>query len=376
MAVAFTILTACQKDTENTTIKMDVQQFEAVWNELNDTYVFWSVDTTDWDAIYTKYYPIFEEMENERDFIWEHTWIELTATLLDHHLTIELTRPSTNSKVILTPGLDEAMNRNYGHHVGVIPKNILNKLVECGRLVDTATYSFKYNTIIEDLFVTQYFYSGILEDCIAYLHIPSFKVLPVVTTKAINHFKRLVANESIKVAIIDVRNNTGGISENLVPLLSCFTTDSVLIGHTQTKLGLGKHDLSPKIPVVVNPVSGQKREIPIIVLADINSQSAAEMVPIALRHLPQCYVVGERTYGALGGLVRGEGVTNNEDKGYTITTANMLFEDVDGTNYEGYGVEPDIECLFDKDQWNNGIDNQLEMAISVALNKIAENGNK
>ena len=59
------ILTACHKEAANKTIETDVQQFEAVWNELNDTYVFWSVDTTDWDAVYAKYHPLFEEMENE-----------------------------------------------------------------------------------------------------------------------------------------------------------------------------------------------------------------------------------------------------------------------------------------------------------------------
>ena len=378
MTVAFTILTACQKGTENTTIKTDVQQFEAVWNELNDTYVFWSVDTTDWDAIYTKYYPIFEEMENERDVIWENTWTELTSTLLDHHLDIVLTRPSTKDPLWLNPGFYEVERRYYKHVGNPHHENFLNKLVECGRLVDTGTYSFEYN-IIGDVFETRYFYSGILvqnEQNIAYLQIPSFEVLPVEMTKAINHFKRLVANENIKAAIIDVRDNRGGASENLVPLLSCFTTEPVLIGYTQTKIGLGKYDLSPKMPIIITSSSGQKREMPIIVLADINSKSTAEMVPIVLSHLPNCCVVGERTYGALGVLVGAEGITKKEDEGYTIKSiANMLFENVNGTIYEGYGVEPDIECLFDKDQWNNGIDNQLEMAISVALNKIAENRN-
>ncbi|MBQ7551395.1 MAG: hypothetical protein IJT04_07705, partial [Bacteroidales bacterium] len=74
MAVAFTILTACHKEPDNTTIETDVQQFEAVWNELNDTYVFWSVDTIDWDAVYNKYHPLFEEMDNQPDDVWKATW--------------------------------------------------------------------------------------------------------------------------------------------------------------------------------------------------------------------------------------------------------------------------------------------------------------
>lgn len=389
LALMSFVMTACHKETENTTIKTDVQQFDAVWNELNDTYVFWSVDTTDWDAIYTKYHPIFEEMENEPDSVWEATWRELTSTLLDHHLEVKLVRPSTNDSITLRPGAVEIKGRYYWHKYALFfdidpsysseedlfeillyamngwptsQSGMLDIMVMNNRLLDTVKWKDDGGNLL---------YSGILDQEIAYLYVSSFKLL-MDKTPAFRHFKQLVAKENIKAAIIDVRDNMGGASENLVPMLSCFTTESMLVGYTQTKLGLGKFGLSPKFPTIVNPSLGQKREIPVIVLTNLYSMSAAEMTPIALRHLPQCYVVGERTYGALGGLVRDE----SEDKGYTITAANMLFEDVDGTNYEGHGVEPDVECLFDKDQWNNGIDNQLEMAISVALSKIAENGNK
>ncbi len=364
MAVAFTILTACNKEPYNTTIETDVQQFEAVWNELNDTYVFWSVDTIDWDAVYTKYHPLFEEMDNQSDDVWKATWTELTSNLLDHHLTISLNRPSSDITLVglydlsLQPGYDEVKGRDYYHaRLSMFDhKKMLNSMEGNGRLIDATSSSC--------------IYSGVLDEKIAYIYISSFFGLSLDTIEAFSHFKQIVANENIKAAIIDVRDNLGGASENLVPMLSCFTTEYVLIGYTQTKLGLGKYDLSPKAPSIVSPVSGQRREIPIVVLTSVNSASMGEVMPIALRHLPQCYVVGERTFGATGPI--------NGDKkgnGYVITTSDLIFEDVDGTIYEGYGVEPDIECLFDKNLWNSGIDNQLEMAISVALGKIVENGN-
>ncbi|MBP5582932.1 MAG: hypothetical protein J6X43_03130, partial [Bacteroidales bacterium] len=89
LAFMLLVLTACHKEAENKTIETDVQQFEAVWKELNDTYVFWSVDTTDWDAVYAKYHHMFEEMENEPYSVWKSTWTELTSTLVDHHLNIK-----------------------------------------------------------------------------------------------------------------------------------------------------------------------------------------------------------------------------------------------------------------------------------------------
>ena len=370
LAFMLIVLTACHKEIENKTIETDVQQFEAVWNELNDTYVFWSIDTTDWNAIYAKYHPLFEEMENEPYSVWNATWTELTSTLVDHHLKINLNRPSSDITLVglydlyLQPGYVEVKGRDYYHEpLGGISgpmyehRRMLNTMVENGRMMNTVS--------------DNYCYSGILDNKIAYIYISSFLGLSLDTIEAFGHFKQLVANETVKAAIIDVRDNSGGDADNLVPLLSCFTTDPVLIGYTQTKLGLGKYDLSPKTPAIVNPTSGQKREIPLIMLTNINSASMGEVAPIALRHLPQCYVVGERTFGATGPAV--DYLVTKEGKGYVITTAEWLFEDVDGTIYEGHGVEPDIKCLFDESLWNSGIDNQLEMAISVALDKIAEN---
>ena len=238
-------------------------------------------------------------------------------------------------------------------------RRMLNTMVENGRMMNTVS--------------NNYCYSGVLDNRIAYIYISSFSGLSLDTIEAFCHFKQLVANEAVKAAIIDVRDNSGGAADNLVPLLSCFTTEPVLIGYTQTKHGMGKFDLSPKTPTIVNPVSGQRRDVPIIVLTNINSASMGEVAPIALRHLPNCYVVGERTFGATGPGI--DYLVEKEGKGYVIKTAQFLFEDVDGTIYEGHGLEPDIKCLFDKNLWNSGIDNQLEMAISVALDKIAENGN-
>lgn len=370
IAVMFTMMMSCHKNNENEVVMNDVQQFEAVWNELNDTYVLWSIDTTDWDEVYSKYHPLFEEMDDKPDYEWSNTWKELTSTLLDHHLTIKLTRSPMYSTV-LRPGQDEVEKRDYYHGYKLYHDILLNKMTECGRLVDTVSSGIPAQGP-EGSTITRLVYSGVMDQEIVYIHIPEFNSL-LDTIDAFVHFKHLVSNEEIKAAIIDVRDNPGGISTNLEPLLSCFTTESVLFGYSQTKLGLCKYDLSVKTPSIVHPSCGQMREIPIIVLTDVNSASMAEISAIALKHLSQCYVVGERTWGAT--CAASDYRVKKEGSSYAITTAQILFEDVDGTVYEGHGVEPDIECLFNQSLWNSGVDNQLEMAISVAKDKILENGN-
>src|ERR1700755_2548287 len=36
--------------------------FQAFWNGMNTNYVFWGIDTTNWDQMYTKYKPMFDKL--------------------------------------------------------------------------------------------------------------------------------------------------------------------------------------------------------------------------------------------------------------------------------------------------------------------------
>ena len=376
VAAMVALLSACHRDSaiiEET----DLQQFELVWNELNDSYVFWAVDSTDWDAVYAKYRPLFENMDEEPYGVWQSTWKELSSTLIDHHLEIDLVRPSNPIVIsghgsLIHPGQDEVLGRDYAdNHIGsltTIPTinekvDMLDNIVGLGRLTDTIKSSFNNPN-------AQYSYSGVLEQKIAYISFSSFFDVQIDSIKAFEHFKQLVAKESIKAAIIDVRGNVGGDTKNLAAVLSCFTTDPILIGYSRAKTGVGRHDFTPEIPTIVTPLPApQMKVIPIIVLTDILSASMSESVAVAIRQLPQSYVIGERTFGARGLLVKK--IKGNH---HVITLSNEIFIDAGGM-IEGYGVEPDIKCLFDKNLWNSGIDNQLEMAVSVALDKILESGN-
>ena len=77
-------LYSCKKDIvdnpNNTEYSTDVEQFEAVWNGLNTSYVMWTIDSTDWDAVYEKYHPIFKDMEGRPDEMWVSAWRDLTST--------------------------------------------------------------------------------------------------------------------------------------------------------------------------------------------------------------------------------------------------------------------------------------------------------
>ncbi len=381
-------LTSCKKDNVKDPniidYETDLQQFEAVWNGLNTSYVLWPIDTTDWDFVYEHYHPIFEEMEGCSNIEWKSTWEELTSTLIDHHLNIHLERPSTGYRLKIIPGLAEVKERDYYHQYNVSYYSMFTKLENDGRFTDVK----RDGSLLA---------SGVLDGDIAYLYVWSFFGYQLGSKMSFNHFKELVAREDIKAAIIDVRDNPGGDLYNVDYLVSCFKKEKYKIGNTQTKTGLGRYELTPKLPYHVGPgiaidgilLEGQDCDMPVVVLTNVMSSSASETTAIAIKHLPQGYVIGERSFGCTcslnddfelfysGSYGDPQGFPANwTGHGHYVYTSKFLFTGVDGTVYEGHGIDPDVECLFDQAAWNNGIDNQLECAVNFAKDKIAESTNK
>lgn len=368
----------CQKDLttdpNNTLYSSDLEQFVRVWEGFNSSYAMWPIDTTDWDRIYDKYYEVFSK-SSMSDSIWEKTWEELTSSLIDHHLQVVLKRPTSDYLAALSPGSKEVQSRDY-YHAKNSPEDCLEQLSTIGRLSDAEK--------------TETFYYGIIDSNIAYLRISQFNITELQLTwdnqlMVFDKFKKAVSSSQIKAVIVDMRGNSGGYANDLGILMSCFVTEPYQIGYTQEKIGLGRMDLGPRIPFRVFPTSdSQKIDCPIIALVDVNSASMAEIAALSIKTLPNGYVVGERTYGATCALTQNPYADQFGSfgfpldmsilgllamSGHYVYTPRELFTGVDGTCYEGYGIEPDKTCYFSKDDYNNGIDNQLECAIQFALEK-------
>lgn len=367
------LFVSCKKDVttdpNNTEYETDLQQFEAVWNGFNTAYVLWSIDTTDWDAIYERYHPVFAEMDEKPWEDWYKAWEEITSTLIDHHLTISLHRPSQGNQTFFAqPGYNEVRSRSYYHQNKQSNeyRMMLKRYADVGRLTDP------YNVYSD--FNNENCYSGVFDGSIAYIHISSFYKINLDSINAFLHFKQLLANNSIKAAIIDVRDNYGGDSKNLERELACFTSQPVLAGYQRTKMGLGRYDHSPTVPVYAYPnkvTHCQDRNVPVVILTNINSASMSEATAVAFQSLPKGYVVGERTFGAFCPLrddfeLFQSGTFGVNGEGHLIKTAKFLYSTPDGRCLEGVGVTPDKECFFDQSSWNNSVDNQLECAVEFA----------
>src|ERR1700743_1108169 len=65
--------------------------FMGYWNGMNNNYVYWAIDSTDWDRVYRTYEPLFAKLDlhdsnDVRTSVQYFT--QITAGLVDGHYTI------------------------------------------------------------------------------------------------------------------------------------------------------------------------------------------------------------------------------------------------------------------------------------------------
>lgn len=108
---------------------------------------------------------------------------------------------------------------------------------------------------------------------------------------------------------------------------------------------------------------------PKVMIIDETAGSGGDMLPWMFRKFKVGTLVGKRTWGGLVGTL---GFPELIDGGW-VSAPNLAIWTKDGFVVENVGVSPDIEV----EQWPadiiNGKDPQLEKAIEVALEKLAEN---
>lgn len=360
--------------------------FESYWNGMNYSYAFWSVDPTDWDAVYRKYKPLFKDLkfgDSEDSATVKKLFGEITENLVDHHYTLKLLDKYGNAWARYDPGVSEVMKRGY-YHNPFSEELIMNTIIKNnnkGRITGFMNASVNGEDGME-------LYSYCIDNNIVYLRLSSFRLLAnlgnedILNTLA-NFFDLVDEVQDLKGIVIDTRCNGGGYLSDMYFLLSSLTTKEVTFGYTRTKNGMGRYDYTPWAPMTLHPIRqadesikediielcGIERNIeniPIVALVDIWSVSMGEITPMAVCALPNGIVIGERTFGGHGPL---NGNLNDnyagafDNKAFSVYTSTSMTKRLDGKVYEGIGVIPDIEALYDEEEFAKGNDTQLERAI-------------
>jgi tricorn protease len=97
--------------------------------------------------------------------------------------------------------------------------------------------------------------------------------------------------------------------------------------------------------------------------------SGGDMFPFLFRHARLGKLIGTRTWGGLVGISGNPRLID----GSVVTAPTFAFYETDGTwGIEGHGVEPDIEVIDDPALMIDGRDPQLDRAIELMLEEIAQ----
>ena len=88
-------------------------EFKAFWMAMNENYGIWDFEEsfgTDWDAVYSTYLPKFEELDKRQAQVTDAELMalykQITDTLHDGHMTLQVKNLHTGKYITLSPHLD------------------------------------------------------------------------------------------------------------------------------------------------------------------------------------------------------------------------------------------------------------------------------
>ena len=129
--------------------------------------------------------------------------------------------------------------------------------------------------------------SDLIEKNIGYLRITQFAAnTPDKVKEALENFSK----KRIKYLVIDLRSNPGGILESAVDIADYFLDDGVIVS-TKSKIQSWNHVYKANKKVKLS------KNVPIAILIDRGSASAAEILSAALSDNGRAVLIGETTYG-------------------------------------------------------------------------------
>lgn len=380
-------------------------QFEYIWNGLNNSYVFWYADTTDWDEVHDVYLPKFKELDYQAnlgqeidDEIIDSLITEVASSLIDRHLEIYMSNPYKEkpSKITASRGLNSILEREGAWSLLFGDKYCKTNLFNNYKTSNEREFS------LDDGEYSQNAYSCVISDSIPILHLFNYYITahnfceayPEFLDVANNFFdniRSLSAQNKLKGIIIDNRFNFGGLITDEELLVQSFSKNTLETARSRSKYGLGKYDYAPWVSYKIQPNEEKYIEInntPIVILQNLYSASAGESVGHALSLLPNTYIIGERSYGAFSPLFVGEvedfvrrpntGSFNADSVDFylsnnkavaAVETASFCFELKNKRSgkfeqLEGIGIEPDEHVELDLVNFVLGKgDAQLDAAI-------------
>lgn len=318
-------LIACEDTVEYTSSPRE--NFEALWQILDENYCFFEYKEVDWDEVHDRYeHQIVDTMDQ---FALFDVLGDMLAELKDGH---------TN----LSSPFD--MSRYWAWYEDY-PDNFDEKILENYLGTDyRIAGGMRYRTLADEQ--------------IGYIYYPSFSsgVGETNLDYILYQFKDCMG------LIIDIRNNGGGMLTYSDRIAARFIEGSLLTGYIQHKMGPGHDEFSEPYALTLAATEGHTLWYrPVIVLTNRQCYSSANDFVQAMRLLPQVRTMGDKTGG-------GSGFPYNSElpNGWLVRFSASRTLGVDYEQLE-FGIEPDIPIAMKETDADAGKDTILETAIQLLL---------
>lgn len=307
--------------------------FDSMWKRIDEKYSFLDYKHINWDSIKTFYQPqIKSDMDNITLF---KVLDSMLYTLKDGH--VNLVSPFN-------------VSRNWEWYLGY-PQNFNYSVLERYYLGSNyyITGPFTNQLFIYNTKRIGYFYYGDFSSNFSDYDL-DFLINRFSTTDGL---------------IIDMRNNGGGITNNVFKILNRFSPTKTLVGRSYEKNGPGHSDFSMAYEMYAEPAKDSKGNLlvqfpenkQIILLTNRSCFSACNMFVGFMSVLPNVKIVGDQTGGG-GGLPTSYQLPN----GWVYRFSSTYTALPNGLNIEN-GIPTTIHQDMTPAHIAAGIDDILEKAL-------------
>ncbi len=202
-------------------------------------------------------------------------------------------------------------------------------------------------TIVRDIIKVRSVRSKMLDNGIAYVRIAQFQERTA--PDLVRHLGDLAGEQAPKGLILDLRNDPGGLLDSAIAVSSAFLQPDVLVVSTKGRIPSANREYHAKPADYLRNYLGSDtndyvakvgewvKTVPMVVLVNVGSASASEIVAGALQDHKRATVLGNRTFGK--GSVQSV-LPLSEDTGIKLTTARYYTPS--GQSIQVTGVSPDI----------------------------------
>ena len=194
-----------------------------------------------------------------------------------------------------------------------------------------------------------------LEDGMGFLQIVEFDDVTV------SQFRDAMTDlraQEMKGLILDLRANPGGSLDAVVDIAEMLLPEGMIV-YTEDKYGNRREYTCD---------GSQQLEMPLVVLIDMNSASASEILAGAIKDYGIGTLVGTTSFGK--GIVQ-QILPFSDGSAIKVTVSSYYTPK--GYNIHGIGIKPDVEIAFDGETYYSNeehYDNQLEKAKEVLKDKM------